>query len=81
MATLQRNNQMAIGEVRKQLADICDQVKYTGESVIITKHGKPATAIVPIEDYELLQEMVVRRALKEIRKRGVASLEEIDDDL
>ena len=80
VATIHRARKMAIGDVRKRLAEICDEVKYTGESVVVTKHSKPTSAIVPIEDYEFLQEITVRRALQELKKRGAVPLEDIDDN-
>ena len=43
------------GELRQKLHDFLSRAEYSGERVIVTRHGKPVAAIVSIEDYELLR--------------------------
>ena len=39
--------QMAAGEFKAQCLAIMDQVRESGEPVLITKHGKPVAKLVP----------------------------------
>jgi prevent-host-death family protein len=34
---------------RLQIADLVSRVQYTGERIILTKHGKPAAMLVPVD--------------------------------
>ncbi len=40
---------VGIFEARTKLSELCDAVHRTGESVLITKRGKPYVRIVPLE--------------------------------
>jgi prevent-host-death family protein len=44
--------ELGITEAREKLSDLVEQVQYQGEAYIISRHGKPAAAVVPIEVYE-----------------------------
>lgn len=43
---------MSITEARKQFSDLIEQVRFRGDSYIISKRGKPAAAVVPVQVYE-----------------------------
>jgi prevent-host-death family protein len=43
---------LGVTEAREKFKDIVDQVQYRGDTYVISKHGKPAAAVVPIEVYE-----------------------------
>ncbi len=43
---------LGVTEAREKFRDIVDQVQYRGDAYIISKHGKPAAAVVPVEVYE-----------------------------
>ncbi len=43
---------LGVTEAREKFKDIVDQVQYRGDTYIISKHGKPAAAVVPMEVYE-----------------------------
>ena len=36
-------------QAREEFSTVIEQVQYQGDSTIITRHGKPAAAVVPIE--------------------------------
>lgn len=42
-------------EARARLADLVGQVGYGGARVVLTRHGRPAAALVPIADLERLE--------------------------
>jgi prevent-host-death family protein len=43
---------LGVTKAREKLAEIVDQVQYQGDAFIISRHGKPAAAVVPVEVYE-----------------------------
>ncbi len=43
---------LGITEARAKFADLVEQVQYQGSTYIISRHGKPAAAVVPIQVYE-----------------------------
>ena len=42
-------------ELRDNLGDALNRVGYRKERIIIEKHGRPAAALVPVEDLEFLR--------------------------
>jgi len=42
---------LSVTEVRKQLANIIDRVKYEGEGYVIVRRGQAAAAVVPMDVY------------------------------
>ncbi len=47
---------VAVRELRADLAGLLDQVADRREHLIVTRHGRPAAAIVPIDEYDALEE-------------------------
>ena len=43
---------LGITKAREEFSQVVEQVQYQGDSYIISRHGKPAAAVVPIEVYE-----------------------------
>jgi prevent-host-death family protein len=77
-----------ITEVRHNLAEIINQVAYGGDRVVITRHGKQLVALVPIGDYELLEELEdridlekTRTALAEAKAQGTIPWEQVKGEL
>lgn len=48
---------MSVAEARNNLAEVVNKVSYGGERIVFTRHGKPAAALVHVEDYEFLQRL------------------------
>ena len=44
--------ELGITKAREKFSNMVEQVQYRGDSYIISRHGKPAAAVVPIEVYE-----------------------------
>lgn len=44
-------------EARARFAELTDRVRYSGESVIVEKQGKPFVAVVTIEDFDRLERL------------------------
>lgn len=45
-----------IRELRGELSQVIDQVADLREHVVVTRHGRPAAVLVPVDEYEALEE-------------------------
>ncbi|MDX1619857.1 MAG: type II toxin-antitoxin system Phd/YefM family antitoxin [Nitriliruptorales bacterium] len=81
-----------VREFRSHLAELLDEVATRREHVTITRHGRPEAVVVPIDEYEALEETAeilsdddtleaIRRGLGELAAGDVATLEELRSDL
>ncbi|MDH6116877.1 prevent-host-death family protein [Kitasatospora sp. GAS204A] len=52
-------------EARKKLGDLLNAAQFAGQHTAITRHGKTAALLVPVDWYESAQ-----RALAELRDRA-----------
>ena len=43
---------LGVTEARKKLSNIVEQVQYEKDTYLISRYGKPAAAVVPVEVYE-----------------------------
>lgn len=48
-------------QARADLAELVNRVAYSGERILLTRHGKMVAAIVPAEDLELLERLAQER--------------------
>lgn len=46
--------EFAAEDARRELGEIINRVGFGGERVVITRHGKPAVAVVSLADLERL---------------------------
>jgi prevent-host-death family protein len=60
---------LASSEARQNFSDILNREAYGGERVIVHRGKKPVAAVVPIEDFEILEQIEDRVDLEEVRKR------------
>jgi prevent-host-death family protein len=56
-------------KAREVFSDVINRVNYTGERIVLERHGKDVVALVPVADLELLEELEDRMDLKEARAR------------
>lgn len=81
-----------VKELRAELADLLDQVADRREHVIVTRHGRPAAAIVPIDEYEGLEETAeilsdaaavraIQRGLADLKAGRVSTLDDVRADI
>jgi prevent-host-death family protein len=45
-----------VREFRSHLADLLDEVADRREHVTITRHGRPSAVVIPLNEYEALEE-------------------------
>ncbi len=76
---------IGIAEFRCNMADPINRAIYAGERVIITRDGKPAVALVNMDDLHLLEELEnqadAKAALKARKEKGGIPLEKIEQRL
>lgn len=72
---------MTTVEAREKFADVVSRTAFGKERVVLTRHGKPVGALVPMEDMQLLEHLEntidvreAEQALKETRKHGTKPL-------
>ncbi len=75
-------------DAKEDFADLISRVSHHKERIILTRRGKEVAAIIPIEDFALLQSSQNKNdlndaaaALKEAREKGVITLEQLIDDM
>jgi antitoxin YefM len=77
-----------VREFRTHLADLLDEVADRREHVTITRHGRPVAVLVPVDEYEALEETAeilsdedtlaaIRRGLGDLATGDVISLDEV----
>ncbi len=59
-------------EIRRDFSDALNTVAYSGERIVINRHGKPVAVLVAVDDLALLEALedqtdvaLAKRALKE----------------
>lgn len=63
------SSKLTASEARQNFSDILNRAKFGGERVLVHRGKKPVAAIMPVEDYEFLEELEDRIDLEEARKR------------
>ena len=43
---------LGVTEAREKFSDVVDKVQHQGDTYVISRRGKPAAAVVPVEVYE-----------------------------
>lgn len=78
-------------EFRSHLAELLDEVADRREHVTVTRRGRPAAVLVPIDEYEALEETAeilsdddtlaaIRHGLDELAGEDFVTLEQIRDE-
>ncbi|MHB1446670.1 MAG: type II toxin-antitoxin system Phd/YefM family antitoxin [Acidimicrobiales bacterium] len=81
-----------VRELRSQLSQVIDQVADLREHVIVTRHGRPAAVLVPVDEYEALEEtaeilsdaetmVAIDEGRREIERGETVTLDELRQDL
>jgi antitoxin YefM len=77
-----------VREFRTHLADLLDEVADRREHITVTRRGRPAAVMVPVDEYEALEETAeilsdeptlaaIRRGLDDLAAGEVVSLDEV----
>ena len=72
-------------KVRGNFSDILNRVAYPGERIILRRRGKDLAAVVPMEDFTLLDELEDRvdldAARKALKEKGTLPWEKLKKQL
>lgn len=80
-ASNESTNTVTSEEVRLNLGELINRVRYRSERVRVTRRGKPVMALVPIEDLDFLEKVldaledeidlpIIRERLREFEETG-----------
>src|SRR3954464_15066610 len=47
--------EVPVTQARADLAELVSRVGYSGERILLTRHGRPLAALVPVEDLEAIE--------------------------
>lgn len=89
--TLAMSKTVPVREFRSNLADLLDEVADRREHVTVTRHGRPAAVLVPIDEYQALEETAeilsdddtlaaIRNGLDDLAEDAVVTLEQARAD-
>lgn len=84
-------NTVPVREFRRRLADLLDEVANLREHVTITRHGRPEAVLIPVGEYEALEETAeilsdedtlaaIRQGLEDVAAGETVPLEQVRDD-
>lgn len=65
---------MSIRELSRNASGVVDEVAASGRPAIVTRHGAPVVAVVPIDEGEL-EDLVLARAAEYLADMGKADAE------
>ena len=81
-----------VRELRSELSHVIDQVADLREHVIVTRHGRPAAVLVPVDEYEALEETAeilsdadtmaaIEEGQREVERGETVTLDELRQEL
>lgn len=81
-----------VREFRSHLAALLDEVAERREHVTISRHGRPAAVVIPVDEYEALEETAeilsdddtlaaIRRGLDEVAAGDLVPLDQVRDEM
>jgi len=56
-------------KARREFADLVNRVAFSGERIVLERHGKDVMALVSVDDLELLERLEDKVDLGEARRR------------
>jgi prevent-host-death family protein len=75
-------------KAKDSFSDTLNRTAYAKERIVLTRHGKPLAALVPLEDLALLEQWedetdveAARAAMAEAEEKGTISWEEFKASL
>lgn len=80
---------LSVSEARQQFAELINRAAYRGERFVVQRRRKPVAAVIPMEEYELLERIIeereneidVRLARKARKEKGRIPWERVKKEL
>lgn len=76
---------VSMTKARQDFTNIANRVMFGGERICIEKNNKPAVAVVPVEDLEIIEaiedKIDLEEALKALKKPGFITLKALKKEL
>lgn len=80
---------LSTSQARAQFADIVNRAAYGGERTVLHRQKKPVAAVIPYEEYELLERIIeerenaidIRLARKARKEKGLIPWDQVKRDL
>jgi len=76
---------LSISKMRDEIAECADQVQHHGDRIIVNRNGKPAFAMVSVEDANLLEaiedKLDIAAAEKALKQGKFTSWEQVKKKL
>ena len=79
---------LSVSEVREKLSEVTGRVQFSGDRIVMQKHGKTVAVLVPPSDLEALEALEDRLdlldaldALADYRANGGVDLEALKEEL
>ena len=77
-----------VRQLRSELAQFIDRVADLREHIVVTRHGRPAAVLIPVDEYEALEETAeilsdtealaaVQEGLVEVERGDTVTLDEL----
>lgn len=80
--------EITTAEARKNMSELLNRAAYGKERFVVTRHGTPLVAIVPLEELTLLDRLrsllakkEFEAAIREMERSGTRSWDEVRRDL
>lgn len=81
-----------VRQLRSHLAQFIDRVANLREHIVVTRHGRPAAVLIPVDEYEALEETAeilsdtealaaVQEGLMEVERGDSVPLDELRREL
>ncbi|VVC76722.1 hypothetical protein AQUSIP_20470 [Aquicella siphonis] len=75
-------------DAKEEFSELINRVSHNKERILLTRRGKEVAAIVPLEDFQYLQESQNKldldeavEALQEARSQGTMTLEDLKAEI
>ncbi len=81
-----------VRELRNDLSHVIDRVADLRQHVVVTRRGRPAAVLIPVDEYDALEETAeilsdsatlraIDRGLRDIERGETVSLEQVREEL
>lgn len=83
---------VSVREFRANLSELLSEVAERRDHVLVSRHGRPAAALVPVDEYEALEEtaeilsdpdalQALEAGLAEVSREETVTLDDLRDEL